>query len=327
MQMGGICKLMKEGILMHLKSIKILCLIVLSLLVLSGCGANNESKSAISQTAGSNSVTNNTEKPMTIAASFYPMYIFALNIAKDIPDVNVIDMTKPTAGCLHDYAATPEDMKNLEGAKVLITNGAGMESFMDKITSQMPNLKIVEASKGIELIKGDGDEGDNPHVWVSISNAITQVQNIGDQLALFDPNNATKYKENTNVYIKKLEAQRDKMHLVLDGVKNRDIVTFHEAFPYFAKEFNFNIAAVIEREPGSAPNAKDLSETIDQVKGLKINALFAEPQYPVKAAETIATATGAKVYTLDPVVMGPMEADAYINIMDSNLKTLQEALK
>lgn len=319
MQMQSVCKL-KWGSFMNLKSTKLLCLMFLSLLLVSGCGANNESKPTVSPTATSSST-------MTIAASFYPMYIFALNVAKDIPNVNVIDMTKPTAGCLHDYAATPEDMKNLGGAKVLITNGAGMESFMDKITSQMPNLKIVESSKGIELIKGDGDEGDNPHVWVSISNAITQVQNIGDQLALLDPNNATKYKENTNVYIKKLEAQRDKMHLALDGIKNRDIVTFHEAFPYFAKEFNFNIAAVIEREPGSAPNAKELSETIDRVKGLKINALFAEPQYPAKAAETIATATGAKVYTLDPVVMGPMEADAYINIMDSNLKTLQEALK
>lgn len=314
----------KRVVITNTKSIKILGLILLSLLMLSGCGANNDSKAAVTKPEGSSSVA---EKTTTIAASFYPMYIFALNVAKDIPNVKVIDMTKPTAGCLHDYAATPEDLKNLEGAKVLIINGAGMESFMDKITSQMPDLKIVEASKGIELIKGSGDEGDNAHVWVSITNAITQVQTIGNQLALLDPTNATKYKENTNEYIKKLEAERAKMHLALDGMKNRDIVTFHEAFPYFAKEFNFNIVAVIEREPGSTPNAKDLSETIDRVKNLKVKALFAEPQYSAKAAETIATATGAKVYTLDPVVMGPMEADAYINIMDNNLKTLEEALK
>ncbi len=305
---------------MNLKSIKRLCLVLISILLLSGCGANNESKPTVSP-------TDSPSATMTIATSFYPMYIFALNVAKDIPNVTVINMTQPSAGCLHDYAATPQDLKNLEAAKVLITNGADMESFMDKITSQMPNLKIIEASQGIELIKGDGDEGDNPHVWVSISNAITEVQTIGGQLAILDPNNATKYQENTNAYIKKLEAQRDKMHLALDGIKTRDIVTFHEAFPYFAQEFNFNIAAVIEREPGSAPNAKELSETIAQVKDLKITALFAEPQYPVKAAETVATATGAKIYTLDPVVMGPMEADAYINIMDSNLKTLLEALQ
>jgi len=312
---------------MHSKSLKILCLILLSMLVLSGCGANNETKATVSQTSGSSPVPNNSEKPITIAASFYPMYIFALNVAKDMPNVKVIDMTKPTTGCLHDYVVTPDDMKNLEGAQVFITNGAGMESFMDKVTSQMPNLKIIDSSKGIQLIKGEGDEGYNPHIWVSISNAIIQVGNIGDQLSLLDPSNATKYKENTSAYIKKLEAEKDKMHQALDGVKNRDIVTFHEAFPYFAKEFNLNIVGVIEREPGSEPSAKELAATIDKVNSLKVKALFAEPQYSTKAAETIAKETGAKVYSLDPVVTGPMDPDAYINIMDTNLKSLQEALK
>lgn len=306
---------------MNIKTVKLLCLVFLSLLVINGCGANDASKATVSP------AQNLSPKTVTIAASFYPMYIFTLNVARDIPNVKVIDMTKSTAGCLHDYAVTPEDMKNLEGASVLITNGAGMESFLAKVTSQIKDLKIVDSSKGIQLIKGEGDEGDNPHVWVSISNAITQVQNIGDQLARLDPNNATKYQENTQAYIKKLEAERDKMHQALDSVRNRDIVTFHEAFPYFAKEFNLNIAGVIEREPGSEPSAKELAETIDQVKSLQVNALFAEPQYPVKAIETIAKATGAKIYTLDPVVTGPMEADAYIKIMDSNLKSLQEALQ
>ena len=255
------------------------------------------------------------------------MYLFTLNVTKNIPNVKVISLTKPMTGCLHDYAATPDDMKLLEGAQILVINGAGMESFMDKVTNQIPDLKIIESSKGIPLIKGDGDEGDNPHVWLSITNAITQVKTIGDQLAILDPDNALKYKENTQSYIKKLEVLKTKMHQTLDGVQQRNIITFHESFPYFAEEFNLNIAGVIEREPGSAPNAKELGETIDKVKSLKIDALFAEPQYPVKAAETIAKETGSKVYTLDPIVTGPMEADAYIDLMENNLITLQEALK
>ena len=304
---------------MNSKSAKLLCLVLLSLLMVSGCGANNGSKPT--------SPTGNSSSTMTIATSFYPIYIFALNVAKDIPNVKVIDMTKPSAGDLHDYAVTPDDMKNLEGAKALIINGAGIEGFMGNITSQMPDLKIIDTSKGIDLIKGPGNVGNNPHLWVSISNAIKQVQTIGDQLALLDPKNAAKYKENTAVYIKKLKVEKDKMHLALDGLKNRDIITFHDAFPYFAKEFNLNIVGVIEREPGSEPSAKDLADTIDMVKRLKVKALLAEPQYSTRAADTIAKETGAKVYTLDPVAMGPINPDAYINIMDSNLKTLQEALK
>lgn len=299
---------------------KITCLIIACTVIL--CGCSSQKSSNASSTNNSNG-----KNTLTIAASFYPMYIFTLNVAKGVPNVKVIDMTKPMTGCLHDYSITTDDMKTLESSQVFVTNGAGMESFMDKVTKQIPNLKIIDSSKGIKLIKGEGDEGDNPHLWVSISNAITQVKNIGEQLENLDPNNAQKYKANTAVYIKKLEAEKDKMHKVLDNVKNRDIITFHEAFPYFAKEFNLNIAGVIEREPGSEPSAKELQETIDQIKKLKVKALFAEPQYPAKAAETIAKETGAKVYTLDPAVTGQMNADAYINIMDNNLKVLKEALK
>ncbi|WP_045576981.1 metal ABC transporter substrate-binding protein [Desulfosporosinus sp. I2] len=311
---------------MFLKKPKFIWFVLLSLLtlVLNGCGADSESKATVSQTTSS---VTNPEKPLTIATSFYPMYIFTSNITKDIPNVKIINLTKPTTGCLHDYATTPEDMKNLDGAKIFVINGAGMESFMDKVTKQMPNLKIIESSQGIPLIKGEGDQGDNPHVWLSITNAITQVKTIGEQLAYLDPSNAQKYQENTQAYIKKLEALKAKMHQTLDGLPQRNIVTFHEAFPYFAKEFNLTIAGVIEREPGSAPDSKELSETIEKVKNLKIKALFAEPQYPTKAADTIGKETGAKVYTLDPVVTGPMEAEAYINLMESNLITLQEALK
>ena len=116
-------------------------------------------------------------KPTVIAASFYPMYIMTKNIAVGIPGVQVINMTRPTTGCLHDYQVTTDDLKNLEGASFFVINGAGMESFLDKVTAQMPNLKLVDASKGIALIKNEGGD-DNPHIWVSVSLAMQQVTNI-----------------------------------------------------------------------------------------------------------------------------------------------------
>lgn len=267
-----------------------------------------------------------TSKTLTIATSFYPMYIAAANVARDVPGVKVLNMTPSATGCLHDYQLKPDDLKTLSEAQILIVNGAGMESFMDKVVEQQPNLKIVDASKGISLIKGDEEEGDNPHVWVSISDAIKQVKNIGLQLATLDPDHAAQYSANTTAYVDKLEAIRVKMHQSLDSAKKRDIITFHEAFPYFAREFNLNIVAVIEREPGSEPSAAELADTIETVQKSKIKALFTEPQYPAKAAETIARETESKVYVLDPVVTGPMEPDAYLKAMESNLRTLEKAL-
>ena len=236
-------------------------------------------------------------------------------------------MTKPQTGCLHDYSVTPDDLKTLEKAKIFVINGAGMESFIEKVIKQQPQLKIVDSSRGIEIIKDQKTGEPNPHVWVSISNAISQVNNIKEQLAEYNPKNAISYSKNADIYISKLKAEREKMHKALDKLPNRNIITFHEAFPYFAKEFTLNIVDVIEREPGSQPSAKELKETIDIVKKDKVKALFAEPQYPSKSMKIIAQETGAKVYTLDPAVTGELNPDAYVKIMDSNLKSLKEALK
>jgi len=200
-----------------------------------------------------------------------------------------------------------------------------MESFLDKIIAQHPNLKIIQLSEGIPLIKGEGNEGDNPHLWVSISNAIIQVKNLGKAMGEFDPSHKELYVKNTANYVAKLETLSQNMHSELAPYKGRAIITFHEAFPYFAQEFGLKISAVVEREPGSEPSAKELAETIDLIKKNDIPALFSEPQYPAAAVQTIAEETGAKVYVLDPAVTGPDDYDAYINIMENNLVVLKKA--
>jgi len=83
---------------------------------------------------------------------------------------------------------------------------------------------------------------------------------------------------------------------------------------------------VIEREPGSEPSAAELARTVEIVKSHKVKALFAEPQYPAKAARTVARETGIPVRTLDPAVSGPLAPDAYLKAMERNLAVLREAL-
>ena len=296
---------------------KILSLLLLVLSVaLVGCGGAD--KTAEKKSA----------EPFRIVTSFYPMYVATINITDGVDGVEVYNMTKPQTGCLHDYQLMTEDMKTLEKADAFVINGAGMEDFMDKVTEQQKKLKVIDASRGIELIHDD--EGDNPHVWLSVTNEIAQVRNIADQLKEADPAHAEKYEKNAAAYIEKLTALKTEMHAALDNVPHKDIVTFHEAFPYFAKEFHLNIIGVVEREPGTEPTPTELQETIEQVKALPTKVLFTEPQSSPAAAETIARETGAKIYTLDPVVTGeatPAAKDAYIDTMKKNMKVLQEALQ
>ena len=272
----------------------------------------------------------NTKKDFTIVTSFYPMYIDVLNITKGVEGVKVVNMTKPQTGCLHDYQLTTEDMKTLEQADVFVVNGAGMESFLEKAAQQNPKMKTIEASnyKDINLLK-NGDE-ENPHVWLSVTYSIAQVKAITAGLCEADPAHKDAYRKNALDYCMKLEELKKEMHAQLDDLPHKDIVTFHEAFPYLAKQFKLNIVRVIEREPGTEPTPQELEDTIKKVKALDTKVLFTEPQYSPAAAETIARETGAKIYQLDPVVTGEANEeaiDAYINTMKKNMAVLKEALQ
>ncbi len=264
-------------------------------------------------------------KTVKVLTSFYPMYIMALNVIKGVPGVSVANLTPVFTGCLHDYSLTTADMKKIADADVFVANGGRMESFLDNVIARYPRLKIATLAQGVVFIK-EGKEA-NPHVWVSVSNAITEVKNLGEAMEIFDPSHAELYRKNTVAYAGKLEALLEKMQSELAPYKGRQIITFHEAFPYFAQEFGLKIAAVIERNPGSEPSAKELAKTIDLVKRAGIKALFSEPQYPLQAAEVIAKEADAKVYILDPAVTGPDDADAYIKIMERNLEVLKEAFQ
>ena len=271
------------------------------------------------------------------------MYISTLNIVKDIPNVEVLNMTTSQTGCLHDYSLSTKDLKTLSNADILIINGAGMESFLDDVIDEYSDLKIIEASKGIDLIEDtehddhtedhdheDHDHDVNPHVWVSISKNIEEVSNIAEELSSLDPNHANEYQDNANEYIAKLENLKTEMHSTLDNIAHKDIITFHEAFPYFAEEFGLNIVGVIEIEPDSEPSAKEVENIISIINEKNIKALFTEPQYSSKIADTIAKETGASIYTLDPIVTGDSNEKAYndyIIKMQENLNTLKEALK
>lgn len=267
-----------------------------------------------------------TDKKLQIVTSFYPMYLATLNVAQGIAGVEVHNLTAPQTGCLHDYQMTSADRVRLATADIFVVNGAGMESFMDKVMRQLPALQVINASVNLPLLKGDGSAGDNPHVWLSVTLHIGQISNIVTQLARADPSHAVQYRANGADYIARLDRLRSTLYAGLQNVKTRDILTFHEAFPYFASELNLHVIAIIEREPGSEPSARDLAHTIEIIRKKQISAIFAEPQYPVKAAATIARETGVQLYTLDPIVTGPLCADAYIDIMTRNLHELKKAL-
>lgn len=107
------------------------------------------------------------EETIKVVTSFYPMYIATMNVIDGIDGVELESLSEPQTGCLHDYVLTTEDMKNLSTADVLIVNGGGIESFIQDVAKTYPDLVIIQACDGIELLT-DGDE-ENAHAWMDVS--------------------------------------------------------------------------------------------------------------------------------------------------------------
>lgn len=263
--------------------------------------------------------------PLRVVTSFYPVYVAALNVAGGTEGVEIVNMTSPHIGCLHDYQLTAGDARRLAEADLLLANGAGMEPFLDKVRRQSPDLRVVEVSEGIPLMDG------NPHVWVSFEGARLQAGKVAEALAAAAPDRAEVFRANARSYAERLSAQEEKMRAALAPYAGAPVITFHEAFPYFAREFGLRIVGVIESGHGSEPSARELADTIKLVRERGVKALFTEPQYAARSAQVIARESGVKVRELDPVSTGPSEPaaarEAYLQAMEKNLAVLQEALR
>ncbi len=110
-----------------------------------------------------NFVTDKEEKDSSkirVVTSFYPVYIAALNVVNDCDNVILVNLTEPKTGCLHDYQLTPQDLITLEMADVFIINGGGIESFIQDVAKQYPNLTIIDSSEGIDFLENSHEEVD-----------------------------------------------------------------------------------------------------------------------------------------------------------------------
>lgn len=275
---------------------------------------------------------------LRVLCSFHPIYVFTQNVAKGSNSLK-IDVLLPLNIGPHDYALTPGDMQKISQCDLLIINGMGIEEFLDKALKKVKSgTKIVNISEGIKPIPTRGAEEKgrkehehrhgmyNPHTWVSPTSAITQVRNIQKALINLDPKNANLYKANADSYVKKLESLSKEISEVLNKVQNKRIVTFHDAFDYFARDFGLEVVDVIEVVPGQEPSAGELAKLAKKIRELKVAAIFSEPQYSDRVAMILSKESGVPVFKLDPCHTGEGKPDTYEKVMRQNLEVLKKAL-
>jgi zinc/manganese transport system substrate-binding protein len=276
------------------------------------------------------------KKRLRVVTTIRPLYAFATRVAGRAAEVE--SLLPPGVGP-HDYAFTPSDAVRLHTADVLIINGLGLETWLERLlrAAARSGLVVIDSSRGIEPLelpeaghRGELGSADrhrdrgrwDPHVWLDPLRAVRQVENIRDGLSAHDPDHAGDYAENAGRYIERLRALHGEMERAASGFKRRELMTFHSAFQYFTRRYGLEVVAVVEPAPGKEPTPRFLAHLHEVARRHGLKVVYSEPQYRPRLAEVLARDLGLEVAVLDPGVTGPLEPDAYESVMRSNLKVL-----
>ncbi len=259
------------------------------------------------------------ESRLRVLATFAPVFCFAKNVAGDAADV---EMLLPPNAEPHNYAISPGDLKKIARADVIVENGLGVESWLDKVLASGANpgvLRLV-ASAGIETRDA------NPHVWLDPILAIREVENIRDGLKTRDPAHAGIFDKNAAAFIGRLRVLDAGIRLASERIRDRRLLTLHDAFRYFAARYGFEIVAVIEPFPGREPTPKYVRALRDLILQKNVHAIFAEPQVASRIARSLAVESRVPVAALDPMETGEPGAEFYEQATRANLDALVKAL-
>lgn len=238
----------------------------------------------------------------------------------------------PPGGEVHTYQPTPNDIKAVAQAKIVFYNGAHLEEWIDDTirSGGKPGLPVVVLSQGLPIISEAGSEP-NPHLWLDVANAKAYAEKIRDALARVDGPNAGYYADRASAYLRQLDELDAWIQTEVDKIPRarRKLVTFHDAFPYFARRYGFSLHGVVVASPGKEPTARELTLLARRIKREEVGAVFAEAQFNPKAMEVLARDAGVKVVTNlynDSLSSGP-EANSYIALMKHNVTQIVAALK
>lgn len=284
---------------------------------------------------------NNQDEDFVVVTSFYPMYIAAMNVIGDTNGVTLKNLSEPQTGCLHDFQLTPADMKLLSTADVFIINGGGIEAFMEDIATQYPDLIIIEACEGIELLSEEHEhgeesgeetaddhehEGANAHAWMSVELYRKQIENITKGLTRVDPDNSASYLANQNVYDGKLsELQQLQEEIRQFFADENEVILFHCAYDYLALDYDLEVAFCMDLDEERQVSAGEVAKVIDVIKNHGVKYIFAEELYAKDMCNLIQKEVAVEVIYLDPLTRGEYDADSYLNAMKENMNRLKMA--
>jgi ABC-type Zn uptake system ZnuABC Zn-binding protein ZnuA len=310
---------------------KVIILILFTVILLSACNPRNASSATGTPTGG-------TIKVLAVES-------FLADITQNLAGNRLkIESLIPLNVDPHSFEPTPADVVKIANSRVIIANGAGFESWLDKtLVNAGGKYILIQAAKDLKSRQplpgeiGNTDsasQGIDPHFWLDPQMVVHYVETIRDGLIEADLAGKEAYTQNAQDYIQQLNALDQWITQQVSQIppEQRLLVTNHESFGYFADRYGFKIVGTIipSFSTGASPSAQQLTSLVDHIKATKVKAIFLETGTNPNLAQQIAQETGIKVVTelySHSLTSANGPAPNYITMMKTNTSAIVNGLK
>lgn len=303
-----------------------------------------------------NTTKNNDDNTkLSIVTTIFPEYDWVRQILGENQANVDLTMLLDKGVDLHSYQPSADDMVKVSKCDLFIYVGGESDTWVDDAlkSAQNKNMKVINlldvlgnSVKEEEQVEGmqaeeEEEEGEeegseyDEHVWLSLKNAKTLCSSIADALCEIDSKNANVYKKNLNEYTKNLDALDKEYQQAVNGAKY-DTLVFGDRFPfrymvddYFLKYYAAFVGCSAETE-ASFETIKFLTNKVDKL-GVTTVLTIEDPKH--KIAQTVVENTKEKnqkilaLNSMQSVTSDDVKnGETYLNVMQSNLDVLKQAL-
>lgn len=264
---------------------------------------------------------------ITVATSIFPVYDIVRQIGGEAVEVKQI---LPSGASPHTFEVNPTTITNLDDSQVVFYIGNGLDDWSLSVADAAGIEQKIKLDQRIDLLEADHEAGEgehaeeeglDPHYWLSIPNAMLMGMQVKDSLVQIYPEQAELFEANYEDFAANMAKLDARLRERLNTIQNRNLVTYHSAWNYFARDYGFTVIAAFEPFPGEQPTPEFIRNFSQVITTNNVQTVYLEPQLSNQSLQAIANDLGVTLMQLDPIG-GQPGRDSYQALMEYNVDQL-----